>query len=655
MPRRSTDRARACWRSSTTLLDFAKIEAGKLELALTEFSLRSVVEDTLELLAPRAHEKGLELSFREAPDLPATVLADPLRLRQVLTNLVSNAIKFTEHGEITVDLNLAPARPPAAKAAGRGGVSGAAEVPPMVLVFSVRDTGIGIAADMIPRLFSAFTQVHVGMSRRYGGTGLGLAISRQLVELMGGAISVDSQPGVGSNFSFTLPVRVGPGDSMLSQGGLSDSMAMPSLRVLVVDDHPTNRTVLENLLTAWGLRVTLVGDGEQALQVLRSLPAEAAPFDLALIDWHMPGMDGIELAHRLRQEGLTEPMQLVLLSSVAAPDDVRVAQEAGFVRFIHKPVRKAELRQALLGITAARQEAEVRMPQLGVSVLVVEDNPVNQEVMNQMLQRMGCSVRVAGSALEGLKALCEDLFDLVLMDIQMPGMDGVEALQWLRRGPTSRFTFITPAQTPVVAVTANALEGDEDRFLSLGFDAYLSKPYRQGQLLATLGRCLGRRLGRRGQFEIEAAARTAPGTLASPEEPAEPTLFLALEDEPTPAPLSLDAAAMKRLHDLDPSGRNQLVRRVMQAFDASISRLMPMLEPGPLGLDPASVGHVVHTLRSSSNSLGALRLSALCAELDQAMRRGAGLSALGPRLQELRDEMQRVQRGVQHRLSVELN
>ncbi|MEX8495083.1 response regulator, partial [Sphaerotilus sp.] len=423
-----------------------------------------------------------------------------------------------------------------------------------------------------------------------------------------------------------------------------DTTAMPSICVLVVDDHPTNRTVLENMLTAWGLRVTLVGDGEQALQLLRTLPLDVPPFDLALIDWHMPGMDGIELAHRLHADGLIGQTQLVLLSSVAAPDDVRVAQEAGFVRFIHKPVRKAELRQAILGIAAARQEAEVHMPQLGASVLVVEDNPVNQEVMNQMLQRMGCSVRVVGSALEGLRALCEDLFDLVLMDIQMPGMDGVEALQWLRRGPTPRFTFLTPPQTPVVAVTANALEGDEERFLSLGFDAYLSKPYRQGQLLAMLGRYVGNRLGRRGQLGIEAAARTAPGGLTSPE----PTLFLALEDG---LPL-LDATAMQRLHDLDPSGQNQLVRRVMQAFDASISRLSPMLDAGPLGLDLASVLHVAHTLRSSSSSLGALHLSALCADLEQVLRRGVDAPELLPRLDALRNEMQRVQDGVRHRLSM---
>ncbi len=621
--------AQAVYRSGESLLeiindvlDFAKIEAGKLELAASEFSLRSVVEDTLELLAPRAHEKGLELGFHEASGLPSTVVTDPVRVRQVLTNLVSNAIKFTEHGEITVSLHHAPA-----SVAGN-----------VLLMFSVRDTGIGIAADMLPRLFNAFTQVHVGLARRYGGTGLGLAISRQLVELMGGAITVRSQPGIGSEFSFTLPVSAGTGDASLTQG-LSDTMTMPSIRVLVVDDHPTNRTVLENMLTAWGLRVTLVGDGEQALEMLRALPLDVPTFDLALIDWHMPGMDGIELARLLRTEGLVGQMQLVLLSSVAAPDDVRVAQEAGFVRFIHKPVRKAELRQAILGITAARQEAEVHMPQLGASVLVVEDNPVNQEVMNQMLQRMGCSVRVTGSALEGLRALCEDLFDLVLMDIQMPGMDGVEALQWLRRGPTPRFTFVTPPQTPVVAVTANALEGDEERFLALGFDAYLSKPYRQGQLLAMLGRYVGGRLGRRGQVEIEAAARTAPGALAARDGvvPVEPTL--------------LDASAMQRLHDLDPTGRNQLVRRVLQAFDASISRLLPMLDTGPMGLDLAAVRHVAHTLRSSSNSLGALRLSALCAEMEQALRRGAGASELAPQLDGLRGEMQRVQDGVQQNLS----
>ncbi|MDZ7856336.1 response regulator [Sphaerotilus sp.] len=645
--------AQAVYRSGESLLeiindvlDFAKIEAGKLELATSEFSLRSVVEDTLELLAPRAHEKGLELGFHEAPGLPATVVTDPLRVRQVLTNLVSNAIKFTEHGEITVSL-----RPASASAEGN-----------VLLVFSVKDTGIGIAADMLPRLFNAFTQVHVGLARRYGGTGLGLAISRQLVELMGGEITVRSQPGVGSEFSFTLPVvaGTGTGDAALAQG-LGDTATMPSVRVLVVDDHPTNRTVLENMLTAWGLRVTLVGDGEQALELLRLLPPEAPAFDLALIDWHMPGMDGIELAQRLRSDGLAGGMQLVLLSSVAAPDDVRVAQEAGFVRFIHKPVRKAELRQAILGIAAARQEAEVAMPQLGACVLVVEDNPVNQEVMNQMLQRMGCRVRVTGSALEGLRALCEDLFDLVLMDIQMPGMDGVEALQCLRRGATPRFAFLTPARTPVVAVTANALEGDEERFLGLGFDAYLSKPYRQGQLLAVLGRFVGARLGRRVRQEIEAAARTAPGALTRPdggvpdgEEAADPTLFLALDDDPDPqdSALQLDAAAMQRLHDLDPTGRNQLVRRVMQAFDASISRLLPMLDPGPLGLDLVAVQHVAHTLRSSSNSLGALQLSALCAQMEQVLRRGVGPVELAPQLDGLRGEMQRVQDAVQHKLSI---
>ncbi|MFM2053550.1 MAG: hypothetical protein RL456_1587 [Pseudomonadota bacterium] len=643
------------------VLDFAKVEAGKLELAPGEFALRSVVEDTLELLAPRAHEKGLELSFREAPDLPATVLADPLRLRQVLTNLVSNAIKFTEHGEIVVELQHAPV-PARAAAADDGRIW---------VRFAVRDTGIGIPEEAMPRLFSAFSQVHVGMARRYGGTGLGLAISRQLVELMEGEIAVRSQPGIGSEFSFVIPV--GPvGEAVAAPVPTVDTATMPGMRVLVVDDHPTNRTVLENMLGAWGLRVTLATGGEAALQVLHGLrDTPDAAFDLALIDWHMPDMDGIELARRLREEGLAPRTQLVLLSSASAPDDARVAQDAGFARFIHKPVRKAELRQVILGLAAAvRQEAEVRMPQLGACVLVVEDNPVNQEVMNQMLQRMGCSVRVAGSALEGLRALCEDLYDLVLMDIQMPGMDGIEALRWLRRGPSARFAFVTPSEVPVVAVTANALDGDEERFLSLGFDAYLPKPYRQGQLLSILGRFVGRRLGEQARDAIEAAARTAPGDLlelgqggAAGSSAPVPTRTASLgmtldfgpdEDgppapEPPPEPL-FDPQALRRLHDLDPDGRNGLVRRVMQAFDASLARLLPMLEPGPMGVDMQAVRHVVHTLRSSSVSLGAVRLAQLCTDGDLEIRRGTTPARFAPRLAALRAEMARVQAGVRLQL-----
>ncbi|MGR6807307.1 response regulator [Sphaerotilus natans] len=668
--------AQAVYRSGESLLeiindvlDFAKIEAGRLELVTAEFGLHALLDDTLELLAPRAHEKGLELIAQAGDDLPPVVRADALRLRQVLTNLVSNAIKFTERGEVAVHLRLmSPLRP----------VHGdPADAVRHDLVVEVRDTGIGIAPEAVPRLFTAFTQVHEGMARRYGGTGLGLAISRQLVELMGGTIEVESRPGLGSVFRFTVPVGLpaagvsgpapeagsvaaspqAPQDPALSDP--AETAPLPGLSVLVVDDHETNRTVLDNQLGAWGLRVTLAAGGEQALALLRQQaqrPGEL-PFDLLLIDWHMPDMDGIALAQHLRQQGLARQAHKVLLSSVAAPDDARIARDAGFDLFLHKPVRRTELRQLILGLGAeARPAGEVAAPQFGAQVLVVEDNPVNQEVMGQMLQRLGCAVRVAGSAMEGLRQLCERRFDLVLMDIQMPGMDGIEALRCLRSGPDARWRFVTPRRTPVIAVTANALEGDEDRFLSLGFDAYLAKPYRQTQLLALLARFLGDRLGPEGMAEVEAAAHTAPGELAPARveaelERIEHSLRLELpEPEPEPQPELLDPQAMKRLYDLDPGGRNQLVRRVMQAFDASIGRLLPMLEPGPLGHDPAAVRHVTHTLRSSAASLGALRLAALCGECEQALRQGQDARTLTTMLQGLSEEMIRIQTGVRQRL-----
>ncbi|HJV96576.1 MAG TPA: response regulator, partial [Albitalea sp.] len=574
--------AKAVYRSGESLLeiindilDFSKIEAGKLELAPTDFSLRGVVEDTLELLAPRAHEKGLELSFHEAPGLPQRVHADPLRLRQVLTNLVANAIKFTERGEVVIDLRHADAAvngegepsagPPQAarRAPPRGAGAAGARGSSIPLVFTVRDTGIGIEADVLPRLFHSFTQAHGGMSRRYGGTGLGLAISKQLVELMGGHIEAKSQPGVGSQFAFSLPVEPADGSSDSTLAEL-DGHELGALRVLVVEDHETNRTVLENMLGAWGMDVTLAEDGQQALDILRGNTVFESKFDLALVDMRMPRLDGMALARALQADGTHREMKLILLSSASSPDDVRAAQLAGFHRFVAKPVRKAELRQAILGVSAARRDNAPLTPRLQGNILVIEDNPVNQEVIGQMLRHLGLRVRVAASALQGLRALCEAHFDLVLMDIQMPGMDGVEALSWFRRGTGGRFSFVTPASTPVIAVTANALGGDEGRFLALGFDDYLSKPFRQSQLLAMLIKRL--------QPHAPAASDESP--LHSGAAPAEPEA--AAGAGPSDG-LVLDAGALARLRELDPSGENKLLARVVKAFETSAARLVPQI------------------------------------------------------------------------------
>jgi PAS domain S-box-containing protein len=468
--------AQAVYRSAENLLeiindilDFAKIEAGRLEVVHGDFSPRTVVEDTLELLAPRAHEKGLELSFHEIEPGPAWVSGDALRLRQVLTNLVANAIKFTERGEVSVRLRTRALAGPV----GEG----------LELSFEVRDSGIGIAADVLPRLFSAFSQGHEGMARRYGGTGLGLAISRQLVQLMGGRIEVESQPGIGSVFRFGITVGAAQ-----HSAAVEDTEAMPALRVLVVDDNETNRTVLEDLLGRWHMDCVSAIDGQAALELLRE-PGQRA-FDLALVDGRMPRVDGLQFARRVAEEGLQPQMQMMMLSSTAG-EDVRAALDEGYARFIAKPVRQAELRQAILGVRfAGSAPAEADLPRFDAEALVVEDNPVNQEVIRQMLLSLGCRVQVASSAMAGLHALTERRYDLVLMDIQMPGMDGIEALRWFRSGRGGRFEFLTPGETPVIAVTANALAGDDKRFLSLGFDDYLSKPFRQRQLVALLRRFL---------------------------------------------------------------------------------------------------------------------------------------------------------------------
>ncbi|MDE2432963.1 MAG: response regulator [Burkholderiales bacterium] len=642
--------AQAVYRSGESLLeiindilDFAKIEAGRLELANSDFVLRTLVEDTLELMAPRAHEKGLELSFREQPGLPAVIHGDPLRLRQILTNLVANAIKFTEHGEVVVDIRRAIGTP----------VRQQAHAPSTEFIdleFMVRDTGIGIPSDMIPRLFSAFVQANVGMARRYGGTGLGLAISKQLVELMGGQIEAHSAPGVGSEFVFRIPVSVGVTQADMA---MLEEPEMPSFNVLVVDDNETNRTVLENMLSAWGMRVTLANDGQDALDILMAHPRQDADFELALVDMNMPRLDGQGLAEAIKTSGRYPNLKMVLLSSVSSPDDVRRAQEVGFQRFVPKPLRKGELRQAILGISAELGETQHDALRLNKHVLVVEDNAVNQEVCSQMLRRLGCEVKVASSALEGLRRLGEQRFDLILMDIQMPGMDGIEALSWFRRGSNNRFTFVTPSDTPVIAVTANALEGDEQRFLDQGFDDYLSKPFRQSQLQKVL---------------LEHAGPATPAALPAAAAPATPATPLAAAPAPvassaqvaepataTSAPVAeagavsieaiFDSESLRRLRELDPKGANKLLERVAKAFENSVGRLLPQLEESIKAQDNPGILHVVHTLKSSSASIGALKLSHQCAEVESMIRRQSG-EDLSPRIQEIPVEVNRVLAGL---------
>jgi CheY-like chemotaxis protein len=387
--------------------------------------------------------------------------------------------------------------------------------------------------------------------------------------------------------------------------GELDGIELSGMRVLVVEDHETNRTVLENMLGAWGMDVTLAADGQQALDILRGRTLFDTHYDLALVDMNMPRLDGVSFGRALKADGSHPELKMILLSSVSSPDDVRSAQLAGFDRFVAKPVRKAELRQAIQGVSAQRRDLVAAPPRLSGHVLVIEDNPVNQEVIGQMLRHLGLRVRVAAGALQGLRALCEAHFDLVLMDIQMPGMDGVEALSWFRRGTGGRFEFVTPGHTPVIAVTANALGGDQDRFLALGFDDYLSKPFRQSQLLAMLTKRL--------RPHAPAAPDDTPQPGGAPQADAAWAQVGAVS-------AVLDAGALDRRRVLDPKGENQLLSRVVMAFEGSAARLLPQLQDAQRAGDHTGVRHVAHTLKSSSASIGAVKLSQVCADIETRIR-----------------------------------
>ncbi|MEN9451280.1 MAG: hypothetical protein RLZZ369_339, partial [Pseudomonadota bacterium] len=404
-------------------------------------------------------------------------------------------------------------------------------------------------------------------------------------------------------------------------------------------------------LSAWGMRVTLAEDGQDALDLLMAHPKQDADFDLALVDMNMPRLDGQGLAEAIKTSGRYAGLKMVLLSSVSSPDDVRRAQEVGFQRFVPKPLRKGELRQAILGISAELGDAPNEAIRLNKQVLVVEDNAVNQEVCSQMLRRLGCEVKVASSALEGLRRLGEHRYDLVLMDIQMPGMDGIEALNWFRKGSNNRFTFVTPSDTPVIAVTANALEGDEQRFLDQGFDDYLSKPFRQSQLL----KVLLEHAGPIAQNDEPAAAKvtavvaalevkeaTAP---AAAVEAPQPVATNATSQNEVSVAAIFDTEALRRLRELDPKGDNKLIERVAKAFETSVGRLQPQLEESIQAQDKAGILHVVHTLKSSSASIGALKLSQQCAEVETMIRRQSG-EDLSPRLRDIPPEITRVLAGL---------
>jgi signal transduction histidine kinase/DNA-binding response OmpR family regulator len=449
------------------ILDLSKIEAGKVDIEHFDLDLREVLEDVTLSLATRAQQKGVELAISIPPEFDANVKGDPSRLRQVLVNMVGNAIKFTERGEVVVEARQLDGSPPQ----------------PSVRL-SVRDTGIGIAKDRQAAVFESFTQADGSTTRNYGGTGLGLTICKQLVHLMGGEIGVQSAPGEGSTFWIDLPLERGSAKSANPRAAVA---RLAGLRVLVVDDTAVNRIVLRWPLEQWGCRVEEAADGRDALKQLEKA-ASHDPFALVILDMHMPELDGVETARQVKADSRFAGVPLILLSSIGGLGKDE-AQEAGFAAVLTKPTRQSSLLERILGTlgdagsmpeTAPAAGAAGVVGRLDLRVLLVEDNRVNQLVAQRLLEKLGCRIDIATDGREAVEAAACLRYDVILMDVQMPVMDGFEATLLIRKGEKDG------EHVPILAMTAHAMDGDRERCLSAGMDGYIAKPVSRSALAGAL-------------------------------------------------------------------------------------------------------------------------------------------------------------------------
>jgi len=452
------------------ILDFSKIEAGKIDLESIDFNLREVLELTMKTLALRADEKNLELLCDIAPEVPAGYRGDSTRLRQVVINLIGNAIKFTDKGEVRLKVEASPELEAERK-----------------LTFTVSDTGIGIPPEKQKTIFEPFTQADSSTTRKFGGTGLGLSISVHLVRMMGGEMWVESEPGLGTKFHFQLPLvaALGPVETVIEP-----STEFPgACKVLVVDDSAANRKILEAMLKYWNMRSTLTESGAQALEELRAAEASGQPYDLIISDLLMPEMDGFQFAERIRQEEQLRAPKIMLLTSAGRRGDSARCGELGIAAYVTKPVRRSELREVISRLFQTRSEsATVPLITLHalrespnsaaiLKILVAEDNAVNQKLIARLLEKRGHATTVVGNGLEAVKALGGETYDLVLMDMQMPEMDGFEATREIRKRENQ-----SGLHTAIVALTAHAMKGDRERCLEAGMDGYLTKPIRAAEL-----------------------------------------------------------------------------------------------------------------------------------------------------------------------------
>jgi two-component system, sensor histidine kinase and response regulator len=565
------------------ILDFSKIEAGKLSIETIDFDLVSVVEGTIELLALHAREKGLELGCLLDSEVLRGLRGDPGRIRQILTNLVGNAIKFTQKGDIAVSVMVKE------------------ESDESVTVrFSVADSGIGVSAETQKRLFRSFSQADGSTTRRYGGTGLGLAISKQLVELMGGTIGVESEPGKGSTFWWTTTFKKQLSNLVHLQphGGLA------GVRCLIVDDNQTNRTIVHHYITSWGMGNGSAENGPRALEALKEAARGGSPYHLAILDMQMPDMDGLELARAIKRDPDLAPTRLILLTSMGN-QNVALMEEAGFQAGLAKPIRQSQLFDCIANVMAdtlsavegggrgkgaERSGSATKTTSSGtvgvkhkkrLRILVAEDNTVNQKVAVRMLDKIGYAADVAGNGIEVLRAISLSPYDIVFMDCQMPEMDGFEAtLQIREMEGTSRHTHI-------VAMTANALQGDKEKCIAADMDDYIAKPIRHTDLAGAIDRCLSRTQ----VAEQDPAMATDCGNL-------------------------LDESVLQELKDMGDEDESDFVEQLLEIFVLETpGRIDEICRVAGMG-DPHGLQLAAHQLKGACKQLGMIAMVELCQKLE---------------------------------------
>ncbi len=596
------------------VLDFSKMEAGRLDIECIEFNLWNTVEEIPKLFAEHAHRKGIELVCHIQKDVPAIVEGDPMRLRQILNNLVGNAIKFTEKGEVVVKVSLTEMRHQDFKAVDQESETGGED---SVIQFEIKDTGIGISPEAQLNIFNAFSQADGSMSRKYGGTGLGLTICRQLCLMMGGSIEVESATGKGSLFRFRVKLKNGNQQALsmpIQREGLKD------LRVLIVDDNETNRTILNEQVTSWGMLGRQASDGFRALDMLKEACCRGVPFDLAILDFMMPGMNGLELAKKIKADSALGKVKLILLTSVGDHNITEEARNIGTPACLTKPASQSKLYNALLAVCARPSDGPIELPdgltppnrkevRFEGKVLLAEDNLINQKVAGMMLRGFGLSVDVVSNGLQAIEALSRSTYKVVLMDCQMPEMDGYDASRKIREYEASScFPGNETTRIPIIALTAHAMKGDSNSCIAAGMDDYLSKPFNREQLAETLGRWLSppKDVSQAAKGQAEGSYGTANGSaIARPG---------TLKDEMHP----IDKKAWDEILSLGESGSNDLLHEFIDLYLKESLEIMRTLREAMSQGYAAQAKAMAHKLKSSSAIVGAVSLSGLLKELEES-------------------------------------